>query len=64
VQNIPQPQISFWTHPMALLGRLKWMLISICLEIVLIFMLDRCTVWAKRTMASKIILYVADGTPM
>ena len=33
-----------------------WNLISICLEIVLVLVQDRCTVYARRTMGSKIIL--------
>jgi hypothetical protein len=39
------------------------MVISIRLEVVLIMTQDRCTVWAKRTMASETILGAADGTP-
>jgi hypothetical protein len=31
--------------------------------IVLILTQDRCTIWAKRTMASKTILDALDGTP-
>jgi hypothetical protein len=34
------------------------------LEIVLIFIQDRCTVCAKRTIESEIILDASDGTPM
>jgi hypothetical protein len=33
------------------------------LEIVLISMLDRCTVWDEHTVASKIILGTPDETP-
>jgi hypothetical protein len=33
------------------------------MEIVLILMQDRCTVCAKRTIASEIILDTPDGTP-
>jgi hypothetical protein len=36
--------------------RLKWILVSVYLEIVVILTQDRCTVCAKRTMGSKIIL--------
>jgi hypothetical protein len=43
--------------------RLKWKLISICLEIVLILMQDRYTVCAKRTIGSVIILDTPDGAP-
>jgi hypothetical protein len=31
--------------------------------IVLILTQDRCTIWAKRTMASKTVLDALDGTP-
>jgi hypothetical protein len=34
------------------------------LEIVLILMQDRCTVCAKRTIGSEIVLDTPDGTPM
>ena len=43
--------------------RLKWMLVSVYLEIVLILMQVRCTVCAKRTIGSEIILDAPDGTP-
>ena len=33
-----------------------WNLVSIRLEIVLVLVQDRCTVYARRTMGSKIIL--------
>jgi hypothetical protein len=39
------------------------MLVSFHLEIVLILTQDRCTVCAKRTMGSEIILDAPDGTP-
>jgi hypothetical protein len=38
-------------------------LISVCLEIVLVLGQDRCTVCAKRTIGSEIILDAPDGTP-
>jgi hypothetical protein len=38
-------------------------LISILLEIVLVSVRDRCTVWAKRTIGSEIILDKMDGSP-
>jgi hypothetical protein len=44
--------------------RLKWMLVSIILEIVLILTQDRCTVCAERTIGLEIVLDAADGTPM
>jgi hypothetical protein len=49
---------------MVLLGDEAQMeLISVCLEIVLILKQDRCTVWAERSIASKIILEAPNGTP-
>ena len=33
-----------------------WNLVSACLEIVLLLVQDRCTVYARRTMGSKIVL--------
>jgi hypothetical protein len=43
--------------------RLKWKLISVCFDIVLIFIQDRCTVCVERTVGSEIILDAPDGTP-
>jgi hypothetical protein len=40
-----------------------WNLASVCLEIVLVSMLDRCIVCAKRTIGSEIIFDAPDGTP-
>ena len=42
--------------------RLKWKLDSVCLEIVLILVQDRCMVCAERTIDSQIILDAPDGT--
>jgi hypothetical protein len=39
-----------------------WYLISVRLEIVLVSVLDRCTVCAKHTIGSQIILDGPDGT--
>jgi hypothetical protein len=62
--NVPQGEKTFWTHLMELLGDVGHVkLVSVCLEIVLILMLDRCTVYAKTTIGLKIILDKADGTP-
>jgi hypothetical protein len=48
---------------MFLLGdEAQWMLISVCLEIVLILMEDRCMVCAERTMGLEIVLDTTDGT--
>ena len=43
--------------------RVMWNLLSVRLEIVLVSMQDRCTVCAKRTTGSEIILDAPDGTP-
>jgi len=43
--------------------RLKWKLGSVYLEIVLILMQDRCTVWMECTICSEINLDAPDGTP-
>jgi hypothetical protein len=43
--------------------RLKWKLVSVLLEIVLILIQDRSTVCAERTIGSKIIFDAPDGTP-
>jgi hypothetical protein len=42
--------------------RLKWKLDSVCLEIVLILMQNRCTVCAECTIGSKFVLDTPDGT--
>jgi hypothetical protein len=39
------------------------MLVLVLLEIVLTLMQDRCTVGAKRTIGSEIVLDAPDGTP-
>jgi hypothetical protein len=43
--------------------RLKWKLVSVHLEIVLILIQDRCTVCAERVISSEIILDAPDGSP-
>jgi hypothetical protein len=43
--------------------RLKWNLVSVLSEIVLILMQERCTVCVEHTIGSKIILDTPDGTP-
>ena len=43
--------------------RLNWKLDSVCLEIVLILTQDRCTVCAKHTIGSEVILDARVGTP-
>jgi hypothetical protein len=42
----------------------KWKLVSVHMEIVLISTHDRCTVCAKHIIGSEIILGATDGTPM
>ena len=42
--------------------RLKWMLVSFLLEIVLMLVQVRCKVYAKRTIGSEIILDAPDGS--
>jgi hypothetical protein len=43
--------------------RLRWKVISVYLEIVLILMQYRCTVCAEGTICSEIILVALDETP-
>jgi hypothetical protein len=38
-------------------------LISVCLETVLVLVQDRCTVYAKCTIGSEIVLDAPNGTP-
>jgi hypothetical protein len=40
--------------------RLKWKLISVCLEVVLILTQDRCMVYAEYTIVSATILDAAN----
>jgi hypothetical protein len=42
---------------------LKWKLVSVRLEIILILTQDRCIVCAERTIGLEIILDAPDGTP-
>jgi hypothetical protein len=43
--------------------RLKWKLVSVCLDTMLVSVHDGCTVCAKRNICSKIVLDAPDGTP-
>jgi hypothetical protein len=43
--------------------RLKWKLVPVLLEIVLILTQDGCIVYAERTIGLEIILDAQDGTP-
>jgi hypothetical protein len=51
-------------HLMKPLGEwVKWNLVSVCLEIVLVSVQYRCTVCAEHTVGSEIILDAPDDTP-
>jgi len=41
----------------------RWNLVMVRLETVLVSVQDRCTVYAKRTIGPETILYAPDGTP-
>ena len=41
----------------------KWKLVSVYLEIVLVSAQDRCTVCAERAIGSKIVFHAPDETP-
>ena len=43
--------------------RLKWNLVSVHFDIVLVLVQERCTVGAKHTIGSEIVLDQPDGTP-
>ena len=47
----------------SLVKGLKWMLGSVCLEIVLILMQDKCTVCIEHTICLEINLDEPNGTP-
>ena len=47
----------------SLVTRLKWKLVTVRLEVVLILTHDRCTVCVERTLGSDVILDPLDGTP-
>jgi hypothetical protein len=40
-----------------------WNLVSVCLETVLVLVQDRCTVCAKRTIGSEIVLDTPNDSP-
>jgi hypothetical protein len=64
VPNEPQPQKSFWTHPMELQGDVvMWNIVLVNLEIVLVSVQDRCMLCAKYIVGSEIVLDAPDGTP-
>jgi hypothetical protein len=41
----------------------KWKLVSVCLDLVLVSARDRCTVCAEHTIGLEVILNAPDGTP-
>ena len=47
----------------SLVTRVKWKLVSVHLEIVLVLVQDSCTDCPERTVGSEIILDKSDGTP-
>jgi hypothetical protein len=51
------------TRRFSLVTRLKWKLVSVCMEIVLILTQDWNAVCAKRTIGLEIILDIPSGTP-
>ena len=56
--------MSFWTHPIELLGDVGHVESGLVrLKMVLVLMEAWCTVCAKRTIGSGIILDAPDGTP-
>ena len=62
--NVPEDQKSFWMHSMVPPGdEVKWKLISVISDIVLILTQDRCTVCVERSIGLEIILDAPDGTP-
>jgi hypothetical protein len=64
VSNVSSARKSSWTHPMELLGEwVMWNLVSIRLEIVLLSVQYRCTVYAECTISSEIILDASGDIP-
>jgi hypothetical protein len=64
VSNVPSAQKLSRTHPMELLDEwVKWNLVSVRFEIVLLSVQYRCTVCAECTIGSEIILDASDDTP-
>ena len=62
--KVPSAQMSFWTHPIELLGDVGHVESRLVrLKMVLVLMEDRCTVCTKRTKGSDIVLYAPDRTP-
>ena len=62
--NVLEAQKSFWKHSMVPRGdELKWKLIYVLSDIVLILTQDRCMVCVERNIGSEIILDVPNDTP-
>jgi hypothetical protein len=47
----------------SLVMRLKWKLVLVCFDIVLIMTQDRCIVCTEHTTGSEVIWYAPDRTP-
>jgi hypothetical protein len=64
VLNVPSAQELSRTHETELLGEwVKWNLVSVRLEIVLLSVQYRCIVCAECTIGLEIILDTSDDTP-
>ena len=62
--NVPSAQKSFWRHPILPLGDgLKWKVVSVLSDIVLILMQNRSTICVEHAIGSEIVLDAPDGTP-
>ena len=60
--NVPYARKSIWTHPMELLDDMCYRnLSSVCLEIMLILMQDRCMLCMEHTICLEINLDATDG---
>jgi hypothetical protein len=53
----------FLAHPVVLLEDVKWDFVSVRLEIVLVSVLDGCTVYVECTTGMEIIFGTPGGTP-
>ena len=63
LQDVPQAQKSFWTHPMVLLGDEAQVVAHFGpFGDSVILMQDRCTVCTEDTIVSEIILHAHNGT--
>jgi hypothetical protein len=63
VLNVPHPHKSFWsTRQNFKVTWVMWNLILVHLEIVLVLVQDRCSVCAKHTVGSEIVLDAPDSS--